>query len=330
VNPLSAGMNLLRRIDRWQQRHPVPGFVVAVILKYNDDQAGNLVALLSYYAFIAMFPLLLVLVSVTGIVLRSSPRLQHDLLNSAFSEFPIIGGQIHSQLGVTAFGHTTLALTVGILGAIWGARRFAGAIANTLYTVWAVPKVDRPGFPRNYLRMLGLLALIGLWVVLTAATTAVAEAGSSLGISVAGLRTAVVLASTLIDSALLLAMFRLAISEAVPTRAMVGGAVIAAVAWQLLLNLAGLLLSHTMRHAQEVAGLFGLVLGLLGWLALQATVTVYAIEADVVRVRGLWPRSLLGSPLTDADKAYLVSVAGIETRSRDQHVDTEFIPPEQA
>lgn len=307
----------------------MPGFIVAVILKFNDDQAGNLVALLSYYAFFAMFPLLLVLVSVTGIVLRSSPALQHDLVNSAFSEFPIIGGQIHSQLGVTAFGHTTLALTVGILGAIWGARGFAGAIANTLYTVWAVPKVDRPGFPRNYLHMLGLLALVALWVVMTGATTAVAEAGSSLGLSALGLRIAVLLASTLIDAALLLAVFRLAISAAVPTKAMLGGAIVAAIAWQLLLNLAGLLLSHSMRHAQEVAGLFGLVLGLLGWLALQATVTVYAIEADVVRVRNLWPRSLLGSPLTAADKAYLVSVAGIETRTREQHVDTDFGPPGQ-
>jgi YihY family inner membrane protein len=323
-------MELLRRFDRWQQRHPVPGFVVAVILKFNDDQAGSLVALLSYYAFVAMFPLLLVLVSVTGIVLRSSPRLQHDLVNSAFSEFPIIGGQIHSQLGVTAFGHTTLALTIGILGAIWGARGFAGAIANTLYTVWAVPKVDRPGFPSRYLHMFGLLALVALWVVLTAATTAIAQAGSALGLSAVGLRIGVVLASMLIDAALLLAVFRLAISAAVPTKAMLGGAVVAAIVWQLLLNLAGLLVSHSMRHAQEVAGLFGLVLGLLGWLALQATVTVYAIEADVVRVRNLWPRSLFGSPLTEADKAYLVSVAGIETRTRDQHVDTEFGPPEHA
>ena len=53
-------------------------------------------------------------------------------------------------------------------------------------------------------------------------------------------------------------------------------------AWELLLNIAGIIVAHQLRHAQAVAGLFGVVLGLLAWLALQATVIVYAIEVDVL------------------------------------------------
>lgn len=74
-----------REFDRWQQHHRPIAFVVAVAKKFGDDQAGNLVALLAYYAFLATFPLLLALTTILGLVLRDFPRLQRDLLNSAFA-----------------------------------------------------------------------------------------------------------------------------------------------------------------------------------------------------------------------------------------------------
>jgi membrane protein len=52
---------IARSIDRLQQRHRPIAFAVAVVKKFSDDQAGNLVALLTYYAFVAIFPLLLAL-----------------------------------------------------------------------------------------------------------------------------------------------------------------------------------------------------------------------------------------------------------------------------
>jgi membrane protein len=53
----------LRAADRFQQRHRVLAFPVAVLVKFYDDRAGNLASLISYYAFLAIFPLLLVLVT---------------------------------------------------------------------------------------------------------------------------------------------------------------------------------------------------------------------------------------------------------------------------
>jgi uncharacterized BrkB/YihY/UPF0761 family membrane protein len=91
---------MARGFDRWQQHHRPAAFAVAVMKKFGDDQAGNLVALLTYFAFLATFPLLLALTTNLGLVLRNSPKLQRDLVNSAFAEFPIIGTQIHEQLGV--------------------------------------------------------------------------------------------------------------------------------------------------------------------------------------------------------------------------------------
>jgi membrane protein len=71
------------------------------------------------------------LTAITGVVQRDHPKLQGKLLNSAFAEFPIVGSQIHQQPGVSAFGHTTMSLIVGLLGALYGARGCANAMQNT-------------------------------------------------------------------------------------------------------------------------------------------------------------------------------------------------------
>ena len=160
-HPVNRAERIARRLDCWQQRHRPTAFVFAVGKKSSDDQAANLVALLAYYAFLCTFPLLLALTTILGLVLRNSPRLQRDLVNSAFAEFPIIGTQIHGQLGVATFGNT-FSLTVGLLGAFLGGSGFANALQHTLSSLWAVPRRDRPGFPANYLRTVGLLLLLAV------------------------------------------------------------------------------------------------------------------------------------------------------------------------
>ena len=321
MNPVER---IARGIDGWQQRHPVVAYPIAVVKKFGDDQAGNLVALLAYYGFAATFPLLLALTAIAGAVLRHHPRLQNQLLNSAFTEFPIVGGQIHQQLGVASFGHTTVSLIIGILGALYGARGFANALQNTLNTLWAVPKVDRPGFPANYLRTFAALLLLGLIVVVTGASSTAAGAAASWGFGGLPARVVSIVVGTVLGFAFFLALFRAAASSQVPTRAMLLSAAISAIGWQLLLTAAGVIVAHQLRHAQAVAGFFGVVLGLLAWLALQATVIVYAIEADVVRAKRLWPRSIVQPPLIEADRSYYTQALRAETRRPEQRVDIDY------
>jgi membrane protein len=321
MNPVER---VARGFDNWQQRHPVVGFPLAVVKKFGDDQAGFLVSLLAYYAFVAVFPLLLTLTAITGVVLRDHPRLQEKLVNSAFAEFPIIGGQIHQQLGVAAFGHTTVSLLVGILGALYGARGFANALQNTLNTLWAVPKVDRPGFPLNYVRALAALLALGLLVVASAASSTAATLAGSWGFGGLAARIISLVVGAVLGVGFFIALFRAAAAGQVPTRAMLPAAVISAIGWQLLISAAGVIVTHQLRHAQAVAGFFGVVLGLLAWLALQASVIVYAIEADVVRVKKLWPRSLIEPPLLSADKEYYTAALQAETRRPEQRVNVAY------
>jgi membrane protein len=307
----------------------VVAFPVAVVKKFGDDQAGNLVSLLAYYAFVAVFPLLLVLTAVTGVVLRGHPSLQGKLVNSAFAEFPIIGGQIHQQLGVASFGHTTLSLIVGTLGALYGARGFANALQNTLNTLWAVPKVDRPGFPLNYLRALAALLALGLLVVVSVGSSTAAALAASWGFAGFPARIVSLVVGSVLGAGFFIALFRAAAAGQVPTRAMLPAAAVSAIGWQLLVSAAGVIVTHQLRHAQAIAGFFGVVLGLLAWLSLQATVIVYAVEADVVRARKLWPRSLIQPPLISADKEYYNSVLEAETRRPEQQVNIAYSPDDQ-
>lgn len=323
MNPIERSV---RTIDAWQQRHRVPGFIFGVIKKFGDDQAGNLVALLTYFAFLATFPLLLALSGILGFVLKGDPSLQASIQTSALAEFPIIGAQLKSQIGVSSLGHSAPALIIGIVGAILGGRGLANAMQNTLNTVWHVRKVDRPGFPSSYLRTFGLLGLLGVGAIATAAAASLAGAGHMLGLSGIPIKLLAFAVSTAIDFGLFFAAFRIATAKIIATRDLLLGAILSSVAWQILLSLAGIIIGHDLKHAQAVAGFFGVVLGLLAWFGLQAAATVYAMEADVVRARHLWPRSIVQPPLTPADKQYLQDAAAVETRRPEQKIQVEFIP----
>ena len=81
----------LARIDAWQRRHPRAAFVVAVVKKFGDDRASSHAALMAYYAFLSLFPLLLAFTSILGFVLEGDPALQEDIVDSALARIPVIG-----------------------------------------------------------------------------------------------------------------------------------------------------------------------------------------------------------------------------------------------
>ena len=66
-------MSVTRRLDVFQQRHRWAGFPLAVVYKFAEDQGPYLAALITYYGFLALFPLLLLLASILGFVLRAIP-----------------------------------------------------------------------------------------------------------------------------------------------------------------------------------------------------------------------------------------------------------------
>ena len=176
-------MSVISRVDDYQQRHRWAGLPIAVVYKYFDDQGGYLAALITYYGFLSLFPLLLLLVTVSGFVLAGDPHLQQRALNSALSQFPIIGEQLGNNLHPPH--GSVAAVVVGIIGLLYGGIGIAQAAQHALNTVWAIPKRSRPNPVKGRLRSLALLGILGIGLCLTTAlsglTTAAYEGGPSPG-----------------------------------------------------------------------------------------------------------------------------------------------------
>jgi YihY family inner membrane protein len=311
----------LRALDRIQQGHPRLSFPAAVIKKFGDDQAGQLAALIAYYGFVSLFPLLLVLVTVLGFVLEGDPKDQASVLHSALGQFPIIGDQLQSN--IHSLKGSVGALAIGVAGLLFGGLGIVGVTQNAFQHVWHVPRKRRPNFLAWRLRGLGLLAVLGVLLVVSTVAAGYVTAQTAGPVAVVG----GVLVALVFNLLLFFAAFRFLSPEEIPTRDLLPGVIFAAVLWQILQHIGSYYVAHVVRHAHETSGLFAFVLGLLAWLYLGGQVTLIAAEINVVRARRLWPRSFFSQPLLEADMRALRSSAETEERVKEENVEVNFDGP---
>ncbi|MCL2770476.1 MAG: YihY/virulence factor BrkB family protein [Solirubrobacterales bacterium] len=285
----SIASNLSERIhaiDRFQMRRPRLSAAVAVLKKYSDDQGAHMGALIAFYAFFSIVPLLLAFVTILGFVLQGNREAQDSVLHSTLSQFPIIGTQL--QANVHSIKGSPVSLAIGVVGSLLAGLGLTGAAQNTFNRVWAVPADRRPSFVGWRLRGLATIAGLGLLAIVSTAAAGFVTATTGGAVAVlAGVLLA--LAGNLL---LFFLVFRLMTVEEVPTRDLLPGVLLATVLWQILQHLGSYYVDHVVRHARDTSGLFAFVLGLLTWLYLGGQVTVIAAELNVVRARRLWPRSL--------------------------------------
>jgi YihY family inner membrane protein len=301
----------------------VPSFVFGVIKKFGDDNGGNLTALIAYYGLLSLFPLLLVLTTLTGLLFSHDADLQNHILHSALGQFPIVGQQI-AEHGVSSLrAGSVIGLVVGLLGLIWGSFGVSQAAQRAMAEVWNVPGVIRPGFVPRLGRSVGFLVLLAVDVTLTTFLAGLVTIGhGALWFQIlAGL------AGLAANVALYVAGFRILTPKSISINLLIPGAILAGVGWTVLQGFGTLLVGHTLRHASQTYGYFGSVIGLISFLYLAAEISVYSAEVNVVRARRLYPRSLAPPPLTAADKAVLSAVAAEGERRPEQHVHVEFLPP---
>lgn len=311
---------VMRAADRFQQQRRVLAFPIAVWKKFGDDSAGSLAALISYYAFASIFPLLLVLVTVANIVLQNNPHLRKTVEAKATANFPGLGQELLPSHGISGAG---FALAVGIILTLLGARGVANAAQNAFNEVWEVPIVRRPGFFPGMLRSIGLLLVVGIGQIITLIISGLAG-GAGHAFSGVGAYVAATAVALILNVGLFWVAFRLATASEVAGRDMWLGAVISAVAWQILQSLGTFLLRHFVSHSSAAAGTFAIVLGLLAWFYLQAQITLYAVEFSVVHARQLWPRSVFPPPLTEKDLRAFEMYAKVQQRRPDQEIESRF------
>jgi membrane protein len=310
---------MLRRVDDVQRAHPLLAFPFAVIKKFGDDRAGHLAALIAYYGFFSLFPLLLLFATVVAIVVRDDPDLRRRLLESALDQFPVVGtriGETVDELSGSAF-----ALTVGAVGALWSGTAVVSAAQFAMDDVWDVPRAERPGLPIRLVRAFLLLLVFGASIVLS---TFLAGTGGETGWSAALLRLVSFTGTVLVSVAVFAFAYRVLTVADVHWRDVLPGAIVAAIAWTILLLLGTWLVDRHIRNASEVYGFFAIVIGLLAWISLAAQVFLIAAEINVVRARRLWPRSLVAPPLGSEDRKVLADQAEEERARPEERIDVTF------
>jgi YihY family inner membrane protein len=314
-------------VDAFQRRHRWVGLPLATFYKYNDDRGGYLAALITYYGFLSLFPLLLLLTTILNFVLSGDAHLQQRVLNSALGQFPIVGTQLRDPNGVSGSG---VGLAIGIVGTLYGGLGIGQAFQYAMNTIWRVPNNSRPNFVKGRARSLLLLVVGGLLIAGTTILSGLGSSSTSFGATLGiGIKVVLTIAALVVNAAVFMLAFRVGTARELRTRDIAPGAIGAAVTWQLLQSFGTLYVGHVVKHTSLTNSVFALVLGLIAWIYLEALVVVMAAEYNAVRVLRLYPRSLT-APFTDdvdltaGDRRAYTDQAKAERRKSFQEIDVRF------
>ena len=322
VESLTARVNgIIAWADRVQRQHGLLGFPYAVIKKYGDDDGGREAALITYYGFLSIFPLLLLGVAVLSRVLAGDPELRQRLVTKIVP--PVLQPTVENSL--TALPTSTVPFIAGLIGLLFSGTGVVFSAYQTLNHVAAVPRRLRAGFASRYVRvfvmlatlLLGALAIGGLTVVVTALPRV---PGAERALAVLG--------SAVVVFAVLLLGARLLLARPAPVRALWPAAVLGAAAVTLVLNLGPLLLARLVSKAGLVYGSFATVAGMFALLYLVSQALVYAAEIAAVRHARLWPRALDPSRPTTADANALALLAREQERIPAARADLHLVAPD--
>jgi len=317
VNPVGLPRRVMTAVDGWQRRARWAGVPYAVLKKFGDDNANLLVVALAWYGFTAIFPLLLVVVTMFGFIGKQS--IGTGIVRT-LHEFPVIGSSFNPASSSALHG-STLGLVVGLIGLLYGAQGVTQTAQQAMATVWNIPENQRTGFLPRLGRSLAGLFTIGAAFVLNAFVTGYATGGTA---SYA-IRIPVLAGLLVINAALYFASFTVLTAKAVGPRGLLPGAIAGAVAFTALITIGTGLITHQLKNTSATYGAFGTVIGIVTFLLLLAKLTMYAAELNPVLARGLYPRALpLGSEPTAADQRVLADLVHAEQRRDDQAIGVGF------
>jgi YihY family inner membrane protein len=269
---------------------------VAVVKKYSDDRGGQMSALITFYGFLAVFPLLLLFVTVVGLVVGPRSHLENEIVHSALSQFPVVGQELDKSIKAL-HRPSTLAFVASALGLLWGSLGITNTIQRASETMWGVPRRHGATLVRRVWRGLLLLGTIALAVVGSALLAGLSTVGGGrLNAYPAAYWAYTLLGAGAVNLVAYLLAFRILAPAGTGWRSLLPGTLIGGIGWTGLETLGGLLVSHLLRHTTQLYGFFAIVLGLVFWLSLGSQLFVYSSQTNVVLAKHLWPRHLDDPP----------------------------------
>ena len=284
------------RVDTFQRKHSLPALLYGIVKKFSEDSGSYLAALITYYGFLSIFPLLIVATAIIQFIAQKNEIIREKLLASVTSYFPAIGDTLATSLQTSS--KTGIAMIIGLLIALYGARGVADAVQNAIHTVWETPRYKRAGFPKSTLKSIAIIIGGGAGLMLSAVLTNYAT-NSDLSYP-----TKIVVGTfgfiTLFG--VFWGVFTFGSSARRRPIANVPGALISALGVLLMQSIGSYLIQNQLNRYNGLNAQFAIVLVLLFWIYLQAQIIVLSLEYSSVRAHRLYPRSIDSLNPTDADK----------------------------
>lgn len=322
MNPIERS---IRKVDHFQQNSTQLGFLFGVIKKFGDDQGGNLAGLITFFGFTSMFPLLLLVVTLFGLILGNHAALTNRIIHSAASQIPVLGSQLANN--IHALNRKSPAvLAVGIIGLLLGSQGASQTSQYAMAQVWNIPMTKRPNYLLRLKNTATLFFLLGIFFLLGSVLSGFSGIASQNLV----FRLVALALSVVINIALFLSAYRVLTPKSIPTRNFYPGSIVAGIVWTLIQLLGGYLVGHSLKHASQVYGFFAIVLGILSWIYLGARILVYSAEINVVWARKLWPRSIVQPPYTEADHKVLIALGQEQDRSSQEDIEVKFNQSDQS
>jgi membrane protein len=249
----------------------------------GNGQAGAV----TFFGFLSFFPILAIAFFVVGLLAHVYPEIRGQMVQAINEVLPGVIGSGEGQIELSSVEASSgKAGVIGLVGLLYSGLNWLSGMRLALEAMFAVPPQQRPNFVIGKLRDLGTLGLIGLTllvsVALSSAVTGFSGAilgwvgidpdatGPTVVLNLVG-RALAVAASTV----LLLSLFSLLVAEShVPRRALVSGALLGAVGFEVLKLAANLLLTQT--RGQPAFQAFGVALILLVWINYFSRLVMYS------------------------------------------------------
>ena len=268
----------LRAIRRLRQ-HPLGDLFVSSAHRYQQHRSANAVALIAYYGFLTLFPALLLATTVLGFVLDNNPSLREDIVDTAVAQIPVIGSEVLVETG--GLTGSSIAIVIGVAGALWGSTRAFVALQNALDDIWEVPLDERHNLVIRRVHGLVGLLVIAAGQVGTVVLTSIAAYAEIGFIS----QSLITLGTVAVNTAIIGTMFRYLTAASATWKMVRAGAVLAGFGFTLLQFAGTSIVARLLSGAQGVYGTFASVLALTAWISFHAAITLFAAEINAVRVR---------------------------------------------
>jgi len=286
---------LIQKIDNYQRQSRFAGFSYAVIKKYGEDEVGKKAALLTYYGFLSIFPLLLIITTLISVLTANDLQAQAAATNTISRYIPAIGDQLYNQ--IHSINKNGLALIAALLFTVYGARGAVESFRESAKSIWQEP-VKKENLAKKLARssLILLVGVVGLTVA-SVATGYVSGASNSILIKLVS-----VAVNVFALYWVFIVVLKISLDRKIRVKKIRLGALLAAISLVALQIIGGVIVTQQLKTLDTLYSVFALPLGLMFWIYLQAQVIYISVVATVVSQKKLWPRSIDEHHPTAADQ----------------------------